>query len=470
VFAEIVVNTHQDPTKKFFTYKVPKELMGKTRIGTKVLVPFGKRSVEGYVFGLRRARPPFPTKEVKEIRETIFTPTQVRLARWMSSYYAAHPLDCLKCQQPGRGQRYTEGGPDEIETLLLVPYTTQVKAKALELDRTERKTTIIGSRSAVFVPFPNLKRIVIEEPENWSYKDERSPYYHAKDVAEKRAELEGLELELRYLIPRVEDLPPQGFSGLNPGGLAEIKIIDMQKERRAGNFSPLSKEVIAAFKDLNPPVSKRSTRGVGLVYVNSSKAKEEVRQAIKKQNLDENRIEIAGPEIFGQVGKRYTSAVMVDTDTLFNLPDFRSHEKLLLTITKLSRLLNDSLFVQTANAGHQFFSELKTADLKSFYRRELETRRPFLYPPFGTLAKLEFSAKTTAKVESESEKLYKTLLTISNQQSAIEVSPPYSPYKGTRGKAQLNIAVKTKNRHDLNKILTNVPPTWRIIVDPESLL
>ena len=45
----------------------------------------------------------------------------------------------------------------------------------------------------------------IEEPENWNYKDERSPYYHAKDVAKKRAEIEKLTLELKYQTPRVED-------------------------------------------------------------------------------------------------------------------------------------------------------------------------------------------------------------------------------------------------------------------------
>jgi hypothetical protein len=38
------------------------------------------------------------------------------------------------------------------------------------------------------------------------------------------------------------------------------------------------------------------------------------------------------------------------------------------------------------------------------------------------------------------------------------------------GKAQLNITVKAKTYRDLQKILTLVPPTWKVIVDPELLL
>lgn len=462
LYAEIAVDTYQDPTKRLFTYKVPEELVEKVKEGTKVLVPFGKRSVEGYIFELKRVRPSIPIREIKAIKAVkgpTLTPAQVKLARWMSDYYAAPPLDCLKCQLPGKGERYTEGKEKEIKTLLLVPYATQVKLKAFELPRPERKTTLVGSRAAVFTPLPHLKRIIIEEPENWTYKDERSPYYHAKQVAQKRSELEGLKLELHYLIPRVEDFPSVNLSGLR-FPTRKVEIVDLKKEREAGNFSPLSSEAAEAFRN-----SERS-----LAYVISREVKEGVGQAIRTEGLDLNRIEIAGAEIFTSVGKVFDTIAVIDADTLLNLPDFRAHEKILLTIAKLGKLTEKELFVQTANAGYPLFEELKTGNLRSFYQRELAARKPFFYPPFGVLAKLEFSAKTTAKVNLEAEKLYEKLSTISNQLSTTNVSPPYPPYSKSRGKAQLNIAVKAKSRKDLKKALDLVPPTWRIIVDPESLL
>ena len=466
MFAEIAVDTYQDPTKKLFTYEIPKGLAGQIKPGDLVEVPFGKRTVEGFIYQITSEKPTVKTKTITKIKKgQILTPNQIKLAHWLSSHYAAPPLDCLKCQIPGKGERYTEGKGWEIKTLLLVPYAAQVKLRALELSHSERKATLIGSRSAVFTSPPNLEKIVIEEPENWAYKDERSPYYHAKNVAQKRAELEGLKLELKYLIPCVEDLPA-GRQGLVrekllfPKLKAKIKIVDLKREREAGNFSPLSSEVVEAFKQ-----GKRV-----LAYVHSREVKEKVDQAIRAEGLDLNRIEIAGAEIFTLVGKAFATVALIDADTLLNLPDFHAHEKLLLTIAKLPQLTTGKILVQTANAGYPLFEELKTGDLKSFYQRELATRKPLLYPPFGVLAKLEFSAKTTAKVNFEAEKLYQELTANCKQRTAVKISPPYPPYQRSRGKAQLNITVKAKTRHKLEKALALVPPIWKVTVDPESLL
>ncbi|NIT04182.1 hypothetical protein GTO10_04645, partial [Candidatus Saccharibacteria bacterium] len=131
----------------------------------------------------------------------------------------------------------------------------------MELTPSEKKTTLVGSRSAVFAPLPNLKRVIIEEPENWAYKEERSPYYHASDVAQKRAELEGLKVEKRYLIPRVDDFFREKTS--LPKIKVKVKIVDLKKERDAGNFSPLSSQLTRALGK-----SKQA-----LIYVASGKVK-----------------------------------------------------------------------------------------------------------------------------------------------------------------------------------------------------
>jgi len=459
MFAEIAVNTYQDPTKKLFTYEVPKNLEDRVKPGDLVAVPFGKRMVNGFIYQLTSKKPKLKIKPIVKVKKKgVLTSKQVKLAQWMGAYYAAPPLDCLKCQIPGRGERYTEGKGKEIKTLLLVPYATKVKIKALELTSSERRTTLIGSRSAIFASPPNLKKIIIEEPENWAYKDERSPYYHAKDVAQKRAELEGLRLELRYTIPRVEDVAQEKLH--SPKLKAKIRVVDLKKERDAGNFSPLSSELAEELR--------RAKRA--LVYVISSEARKEVERAIRAESLDFNRIEIAGAEIFAVVGKAYDVAALIDTDTLLNLPDFRSHEKLILAVAKLSQLAKGRIFVQTANISYPLFDALKAGNLKNFYQQELATRKPLLYPPFGVLAKLEFSAKKTTKVSFEAEKFHKTLTGRLRKAKGVRISSPYPPYIRSRGKAQLNIAIKARTHRELEKALTFVPPTWKVIVDPKSLL
>ncbi|MGE3313536.1 MAG: primosomal protein N' [Planctomycetaceae bacterium] len=63
---------------------------------------------------------------------------------------------------------------------------------------------VVGARSAVFAPTPHLGLIVIDEEHESSFKQEAVPRYHARDVARKRAEIEGVPLVLGSATPMLE--------------------------------------------------------------------------------------------------------------------------------------------------------------------------------------------------------------------------------------------------------------------------
>ena len=65
----------------------------------------------------------------------------------------------------------------------------------LRADRWERirqgeAQLVVGTRSALFVPLPNLGLIWVDQEEDASYKDEHLPYYHARQVAKMRGAIE----------------------------------------------------------------------------------------------------------------------------------------------------------------------------------------------------------------------------------------------------------------------------------------
>ncbi|MFQ5343853.1 MAG: primosomal protein N', partial [Anaerolineae bacterium] len=72
------------------------------------------------------------------------------------------------------------------------------RARAGEVD------IVIGSRSAVFAPLRRLGLIAIDEEHEWSYKQDRTPRYHARDVALRRADREGACVILGSATPSVE--------------------------------------------------------------------------------------------------------------------------------------------------------------------------------------------------------------------------------------------------------------------------
>ncbi|PZU93426.1 MAG: primosomal protein N', partial [Leptolyngbya sp.] len=63
---------------------------------------------------------------------------------------------------------------------------------------------IVGTRSAIFMPLPNLGLIILDEEHDSSYKQDVPPCYHARTVARWRAELENCSLVLGSATPSLD--------------------------------------------------------------------------------------------------------------------------------------------------------------------------------------------------------------------------------------------------------------------------
>jgi primosomal protein N' (replication factor Y) len=90
VVASIAVNI---PSAKTFTYSVPGEMEEALAIGKRVLVPFGKRKVTGYVTEITDLSERENLKNIIEIldKRPLFTKEDLKFYRWVSDYYM-HPL------------------------------------------------------------------------------------------------------------------------------------------------------------------------------------------------------------------------------------------------------------------------------------------------------------------------------------------------------------------------------------------
>lgn len=117
---------------------------------------------------------------------------------------------------------------------------------------------IIGPRSALFVPFPNLGLIVMDEEHESSYKSETTPKYHARETAEYLAGIKNASLVLGSATPSLEAYyrAKEGRyrlftlnSRLTGGSLAPVTIVDLRKELREGNRSIFSKRLQESISD-----------------------------------------------------------------------------------------------------------------------------------------------------------------------------------------------------------------------------
>lgn len=115
-----------------------------------------------------------------------------------------------------------------------------------------KKNIVIGSRSALFLPFDSLGLIVIDEEHETSYKQDSNPKYLTCEVAEKFSKMTGSHLVLGSATPSLESFfyTKSGKYYLHKleeryiqEKMPETIIVDMRNEFKYGNKSIFSEKL-----------------------------------------------------------------------------------------------------------------------------------------------------------------------------------------------------------------------------------
>lgn len=101
---------------------------------------------------------------------------------------------------------------------------------------------VVGTRSAVFLPLPRLRLIVVDEEQDGAYKQDEAPRYHARDVALVRAQRLGATAVLASATPSLESYAraERGDCSLlrlphrvDGRPLARVRLADLRRRARA---------------------------------------------------------------------------------------------------------------------------------------------------------------------------------------------------------------------------------------------
>ena len=143
-YAEVAIPLH---IRQTFTYRLPLALQRDAHLGSRLLVPFGRKRLTGYIVALLDALDPAADLKEEEIKdaeelldaEPLLTPEILEITRWVALYYAAPWGEVLKAALPAglnatieQVLSITPEGRDELARLP-ISRTATAKARALRL-------------------------------------------------------------------------------------------------------------------------------------------------------------------------------------------------------------------------------------------------------------------------------------------------------------------------------------------------
>lgn len=115
----------------------------------------------------------------------------------------------------------------------------------------------VGTRSAVFAPFDDIGLIIMDEEQEYTYKSESNPRFHARDIAKYRCNKHNCLLLLASATPSIESFYncQKGRYSMNKlttrygnARLPRVIIADMNEEQQKGNYSGVGSVLLKAIE------------------------------------------------------------------------------------------------------------------------------------------------------------------------------------------------------------------------------
>ncbi len=214
--------------RKTFAYSVPPEFRERITTGMRVLVPFGRKLVTGYVVGILEEAQlgDFKLRAVRELLdpEAVATPSLVETALWVARYYFAPPGEVFRALFPTGTQ---VGGE---RTVALTPRAATLLSGGF------RPQGLRPQEDALLDILASEKSLTIKE------LSERSGMRGAQTWIESLAAAQWVQVEMSLDAPRIKTKEQLGIRCLEVGPEAAASLTAAQKRLYAaleGSRAPL---------------------------------------------------------------------------------------------------------------------------------------------------------------------------------------------------------------------------------------
>ena len=297
---------------------------------------------------------------------------------------------------------------------------------ATALRRNDRPRIVLGTRSAVFLPFKSLGLVIVEEEHDTAYKQDGTPRYSARDTAVMLGSIHGAHVLLSSPTPSLESLYNcligryrMVRTPLEEGGL---EIVDTSVEaRKRGMVGDLSRILIAR-------IGETLAQGGRVLVLRPWGPFEDLQEQFEGLFPGQEGIGLATVHEARRMDLSDISLLaLLNADILMDRNDFRADEKVMQTLEQFRGRLQGRMLVQTRQGGHPVW--LQDGD---YALRLLEERKAFRLPPYTRMVDVIVRDGNAGRLAKLSTRLAEAL-------RAFAPDGPFAPSRGREPAEDLRI-------------------------------
>ncbi|HYZ91479.1 MAG TPA: hypothetical protein VFA34_03685 [Actinomycetota bacterium] len=415
----------------------------------------------------RRRGPAELGKAIRDRRAVCVIPPTDREEPDLAAFVAGEGGPTLIiCPRVGQAELVAAGIPGAL--VLHGEDRPSERAAAWAAARDGRASVVVGGRSALFAPLPELSAVCVLSAHDRSLKSERAPRIYAPAVAAKRAEMCGAAFVASSPAPPVE-IAAEHAAWIDAGkGSVRTEIARPRGGPITARLIEVVRSAVESGSDAlvfvgrkgealrlrcancgwrpscercNAGLAQGATRGelecrvcglsasapvtcrsCGGALVERGWGHERVAREIERAGLGVEVVAVARgmvPELrkeptvvvgtlaAAHIARDFGSVCVADLDELLARPDFRAGERVLQTLHDLAGVLRSGgrFLVQTREPEHHAVQAFTRRSYRYFFEREMRFREETGYPPFGVVVRVETPTESLAGLSAGLEPL-----------------------------------------------------------------
>jgi primosomal protein N' (replication factor Y) len=208
----------------------------------------------------------------------------------------------------------------------------------------------------------------------------------------------------------------------------------------------------------------------------SVKTNKEAEKIIKEFEKSAGSILVSTEMVFFYLKEKVDLSIMASFDSLWSIPNYKMSEKIIQLLLSIISKTEEKIIIQTKNKNDPALLAVKSENLLSFVREELEDRKNFNYPPYKRFIKITYLGNKENSIEAKkalrevfkeyNPEIFSGFIAKNKNQYVTNALLKLDPQKWSLPELSHGSSID----QNLFNLLSSLPPSYEVSVDPEDLL